>query len=144
VTLLASDVVAASKFVSGDLALRTGLNVFSSYKLSELSVANVCAADPPVVNCTAAHADLLPTCADCFLFKPVCTSNVIHAPISRTPAQIGIQVDVDVHLESNILLKYLFAAECLDVVFEELLVTPVLHARNLNYLPVDDVCLQVV
>jgi hypothetical protein len=136
--------VTAFILIGRDLAFGTRLDIVGSDKLREFSVSNVGTSDPPVIRRTTAHADLLPTCADCFLFKPVCTSNVIHAPISRTPAQIGIQVDVDVHLESNILLKYLFAAECLDVVFEELLVTPVLHARNLNYLPVDDVCLQVV
>ena len=141
---LARDVIAPAVLVGRNLALGAGLDVVLSRKGAELSITDVGAADPAVVDCAASHANLLPAGTLGAFTQPVSPPYVVHASDSRTPTQVRVQVDVDVHLEAHVLLENVLRPELLHIVFLELSLTVMLHARDLDNLPIDDVVLEML
>ena len=142
--LLAGDVVAASELVSRDFALGARLYIVLSSICVEFSVAHVGTADPPVVDGAAAHADFLAAVADSAFAEAVCPPDVVHAADPRTPAQVWVQVHVDVHLKAHVLLENVFGTKLLNISLLELHSTVMLHAGNLDDLPVNNVILKVL
>lgn len=137
--LLASYVVTAFVFKCGNPAFRTRLHVVVSGKVIELSVANISTTNTAMGSCTTTHAHLLAARAGSLAIEPAAPSNVIEAAVPGTPAQVGVHVDVDVHLEAQVLFENVFGPEGFDVVFGELHLAAVLHARDLDNLAIDDV-----
>jgi hypothetical protein len=106
--LLTRDVVAASVLISGNLALRARFDIVLAHISTEVSIPNVCTSYPAVIDSSTSHADFLAARTDCPLSESVDSAHEVHAPISRTPAQIRVKVHVYVHLKTNILFENFF------------------------------------
>lgn len=141
---LACDVVAALVLERLYLALRTRFKIICTRELLELPVAYVHTPDPTVVDCATAHADLLATSTGRPLLESVAPPDEVHAAIAGTPAQVRVQIHVNVHPETHILLEDLFRAEVSNIIFEEFILAPVLHAWDIDDLSVDNVSFKML
>lgn len=142
--LLAGDVVAASILVSRDFATGARLHIVLPSISGELIITDVGAADPAVVDGATAHADFLAACADCPLAEAASASDIVHAADPGAPAHVWVQVHVDVHLKAHVLLEDVFRTELPDISLLELHPTVMLHAWNLDDLPVNNIVLKVL
>jgi len=139
VALLACYVVTSFVFERWDAAFRTGLHVVVACEIMELSVADVSTTNTAVGSSTTTHAHLLATGTRSLAIEPTAPSNVVEAAVPRTPAQVRVHIDVDIHLEAKILFENFLGPKGFDILLGEFHLAAVLHARDLNYLAIDDV-----
>ena len=142
--LLAGDVVAASILVSRDFALGARLDIVLPSISGELIITDGGAADPAVVDGATAHADFLATFTDCPLSEAARAPDIVHAADPWAPAQVWVQVHVDVHLKAHVLLENVFGTKLFNISLLELHSAVMLHAGNLDDLPVNNVILKVL
>jgi hypothetical protein len=89
------------------------------------------------------HADFLSTFANCFCAESASFSDILKTAITGTPTKIRIKVNVNLQSKPYILLKNCLRAKCLDISFQELILTATLHAWDLDHLTILNVCPQM-
>lgn len=137
--LLAGNMVASFVLKCLDFAFRARLHIVLASKRFEFSVTYISAANSSMGDGAAAHAYLLPAGAGCVPSEAAASPNIIETTVPWAPAQVRIQVHVNVHLKSNVLLEDILGPELLHVPFVKFNITSVLHAGNLHDLPVHNV-----
>ena len=144
VAFLAGNVVASIVFPSFDFTLWTRFDVsVLPCPCIKLIIANICTPDPAMINATTFHTDFLPAFTSCFRAKSASFSDILQTAISGTPAKIRIKVDINLQSEPDVLLKESLWAKCLDISFQEFILTAMLHTWDLNHLTILNVSTQM-
>lgn len=104
--LLACNVIASIILPCFYFARRTGFDVLIlSGPFVEFIIAYICTPYPTMSSCSTTHTNILTTFTSGCFSQDSSFSYIFQAAVSRTPTEIWIEIDVYVHLKSQVLLK---------------------------------------
>ena len=133
----ASNVIASLFLPSLGFAIWTRFedSVFR-YPCIEMFISEISTSRPSMKSCTTFHANFLAAFASCFCALSSSFSDILQTAVFGTPTKIRIKVDVNLQSELDVLLKESLRAKCFHISFKELIITVLLHARDLDHLTV--------
>ena len=139
----ARHVIAPVELVARDTAPRAELTVVRALPLDELFV-NGAAFVPRVRHLPTLETDDSAASTFHSLLEPASLFYIVHAIGPGAPLEGRVQVNIDVHLELEVLLVDIFRAKLAHIIRLEHLTAACHHAGYLEYIAVLDVSEQVV